>query len=139
MTFAALRQTVAQANLFSTNYFAEDVTYAIRAGGASGTLRVKIEVDDPQKAKRGMQREFPASRDQVDVDERLRVVICRDATFSGGGKLATPYIGDTLVRAAAKDPDTRKFVFTGEVLAQCDTHGTYIFSRARRTIDARPG
>jgi len=139
MTFATLRQAVAQANMFSTNYFAEDVTYTPRANGTPATLRVKIEIDNPQKAKRGMQRDFPASRDQVDVDERLRVVICRDATFSNGGKLATPYIGDTLTRAAAKDPDTRKFVFTGEVLAQCDTHGTYIFSRARRTIDARPG
>ena len=132
MTFAELRRTVLRAGPLSKDWFAEDVTYVPRSGVAR-TVTVKIELES--KPSRDERR--PAATSQRDESQRIRVVISRETNWSGGGVSATPQIGDTITRAAAKDADTRPWVYAGETIAESELSATYVFERARRHWDAR--
>lgn len=132
MTFAALRRSVLENQILSTDWFAEEVTYTPR-GGTAATVTVKIEVET--KPRREGPR--PGGRDEVDTTERIRVLVSRDEDVAGGAIVDTPAIGAQLVRAEAADSDTRPYTFTGEVLARSPWHAVYVFERARRVFDAR--
>lgn len=131
MTFAALRQTVIQATLFGLDWFAENVTLRT-APGTESTARVKIE----QETRPPQRGDKPSAMRDNDGAERIRVVVCRDATFDGA-VTDRPAVGSALIRSADKDPDVRPYLFTGECLAFCDTHATYVYHRARKQITTR--
>jgi hypothetical protein len=132
MTFTALRRAALQATALSTSFFAENVTLKTRAG-ATSTIRAKIEYDT--KPKRTQNR--PLGAQQTDESQRIRVMVSRETDWSGSGLARTPYIGDTLTRASAVDPDTRPWIYAGEIVAESTLHAVYIFERARRQYDAR--
>lgn len=135
MDFAALRQHVTAQTSLSTDWFAEDVTWATRDGTTS-TKTVKIEYESKPRGGDGGQRNTLAQT-QADNDERIRVVVSTDATFAGGYIDAVPDIGTKVTRAAARDSDERPFVFTGQVIARGEYSLTLLFQRARRVYDGR--
>lgn len=134
MTFAELRKHILHNNTLSTDWYGEQVQYVDRAGRQTD-LTVKIESESPPK--QGVGRTL--ADNEVDVTERIRVMISRDESFDGGGKNSQPQIGDRLLRDEDHDPDRRYFTFAGEVIAFTPLAGTYIFERPRQQAIARTG
>lgn len=98
--FQTLREWIYSRNHLSTSYFAELVTYT-PAGGAARPISAHIREVGQTLEEHGA---------TSDVD-RIEVLVSRDEADATTGGVAIPQHGDTITRAAAKDPDGRAYGF----------------------------
>ena len=125
VTFAELRQTVLTSHSLGEDRFAEDVEIGSR------TVRAKVTHESPLQS--GKPKPTNSGTQTVAEFERVMVLVCRVATAEKSLP-QRPQPGETLFRAADRDPDTRPFQFAGDVEFEGDVHAVYYFQRPRRVV-----
>jgi len=139
MTFAALRQTVLQANCLSGDRFGE--TVEIGAPGSPETKQnVKCKIEHEQLGPRSGRRTNGPGNEliggTIDTRERIQVTLSRDASWQYSYP-TRPAVATPLNRSASIDADRRPFTFRGEVIYEGDQHATYVFERSSRASQGK--
>lgn len=127
MTFQELRQHVMNNCVLSADFFGEEVTI----DGASEKKTCKVLISHSQD--NGRRQGTFEDRENIDEDERLRVVFSKDPTWAFARE-HKPAMGERLVRDASKDKDQRPFAWRGETETENATHAVYIYIRVKRTV-----
>jgi|GEM_PF-3795476 len=130
MTFAELRQSIYQATVLSTDFFAEDCEYRLATNQPPKTIRAMISHSQDTSARAGTLSVGMKSDGTVDEFERIEVCVSRDPNYEGSLP-ERPRAGSLLHRSPERDSDRRPFAFAA-VKYEGDQHAIYIFQRATR-------